>query len=893
MPKNTIIPAAGGPGPAPPLPEHSIRFDRARATNLRGYTPGTNESDRWVMSWWQKITGDLGVNRVIWEARVDANNFTRFELDTLNRPHFQANIGGVIQAQFGGQRSLVDVSNWHHCMLSFDRLGGFLVFSINGYAYPGIQQVPATTIANVAGYVWMGTAGEHFIGSDGLGADNASVIIAEMHCVPAGVLPLVSAFGTFNVNGVWTRAVYGGGHGTAGFYLTFGRTVDLGEDFSGLNNDFTVHTNAAAAGADQFTEWMERNECTLDVNDHRTTGTISNGGLDVAGGVAAVTMRPDFGVWYYEFNGVGVVYDTGISGPFDPLLVAGSYNFGQQLPWSGVGPGIGELALVSTNFPAIPTANAREYVAAIDYAGDSASPKVITDSTGQALAFDTEYADIIHRSDLVWAKTAQVGPWFQAHRLRLGAQLPIDTSAGEETVNANGVITDLPDPGPGFEVTAGGIDLLNFNEFGTKYNALSLHAEEFAQNIVISQGADDSEENSGTGAITLGGTLLDMGEASGTAQLCGVRFQGVQIPQGATIVEARLQFTSIGGDTDVPADFVINCEDIDDAPVFTSTNSDISNRTPTAAQVAWSAVPTWGGASVRGAAQLTSDLATIVQEVVDRGGWANGNSLVFLIDGDSGGTVNERSAFTFENDPTFATELQVRWKEAATPAPGLSLFTYMGTGLVREVMHGLSVVPDMFIIKRATGGAINWRVYNGEIVSALPAPEDGIYETDTSDPVSDSTSYFNDTPPSATHITVGTFGSVNLADEEFVGWAMASMPGFSRVFRYLGNASTNGPEVYLGFKPRFIAIKRTEVAADWLTMMKATDIIGAQNNQFNIMESMGQLNTTANFFQNIAIEAYSSGFKILDLDATVNAAGAEYVGFAFAEAAFQLAKASP
>lgn len=895
MPKNTIIPSAGGPGPVPPVPEQSIRFDRTRATNLRGYTPLTStDSEQWSMSWWQKINGDLATNRVLWEAREDATNFTRFEfLAGLQEWRLTAQIAGVNELLQTWRRSFIDVSNWHHCMVQFTKVGNSFIFFINGYNHYN-NDIPLFN-SGAVGWVWLKAGVEHFIASSALDTNHASVLMAEMHCT--GSFNAITDFGLFNANGVWERKVYAGGHGVQGFYLPFSRTLDLGEDFSGLNHDFAVHTNAAGGGADQFDDWPERNYCVLDPNDQRSTGTITEGGLVVAGGVAAVTMRPDFGVWYYEFNGTAVVFDTGVSGQFDPVLVAGSYNFG-QLPFADVGPAGLEMTLNSNNFPAISTANARASMSNINNFGDSVSPSVITQSDGTNTIYDTEYADILHRCDLVWNKgTSPVRPWYQAHRLRLGAQIRIDTTSAEETVNANGVITDLPDPGPGFEVTAGATDLLNHNEFGNGYNALSLRSQNYSQNIPTAVDSDDAEEQQPfPGVVDLSSSDLELNseaDSAGTEQIVGLRFLNVQIPQGSTIIDARVQFEADETRTTTPCDLEIFCQDADDTVTFVAVNGNISGRPKTTASTLWTNVPGWT-VQDRLAAQLSPNFASSVQEVVDRGGWVAGNSIVVLVAHDQASVNFERRTAegAGSGTPLDAHEpmLQLTWRRPEAAAEtGVSLFEYTGVGKVAEFMHGNPNVPDLIALKRVTGN--DWAVYMGSLVTA-GAPETGRFGFNQTDAFNSGITSWNNTAPGGRYFTVGVSGRVNTEAIEYVGFALSNLPGFLKVFRYVGNGLALGPEVYLGFKPRWMCIKRTQVAANWLVMAKSTSIIALQNNQMNIMESMAFLNTDDNFFQNIGIEAYSSGFRLRDTDAVANAAGAEYVGWAFAEAAFPLAKAT-
>ena len=68
----------------------------------------------------------------------------------------------------------------------------------------------------------------------------------------------------------------------------------------------------------------------------------------------------------------------------------------------------------------------------------------------------------------------------------------------------------------------------------------------------------------------------------------------------------------------------------------TSTN-DISNRNTTTAAVSWNNIASW---DLLQAKEQTPDLSSIVQEIVDRGGWVTGNSMSFIITG-SGQRVAE------------------------------------------------------------------------------------------------------------------------------------------------------------------------------------------------------------------------------------------------------------
>lgn len=158
-------------------------------------------------------------------------------------------------------------------------------------------------------------------------------------------------------------------------------------------------------------------------------------------------------------------------------------------------------------------------------------------------------------------------------------------------------------------------------------------AETFVAGIAVE--SDDSEQNVGTGAMSLSSSDLELRNLGNNDGYVGMRWTGVTIPQGSTIDSAKIQFQVDEADAAVALTVTFRGEDIDDAPTFTTTTSNLSDRTETTASINW-AIPTWGTIGARGPDQLTSDLKTIVQEIVDRPGWVSGNDLVIMIKAWSG-----------------------------------------------------------------------------------------------------------------------------------------------------------------------------------------------------------------------------------------------------------------
>ncbi len=145
----------------------------------------------------------------------------------------------------------------------------------------------------------------------------------------------------------------------------------------------------------------------------------------------------------------------------------------------------------------------------------------------------------------------------------------------------------------------------------------------------IVTGSDDAEENVGSGGMDLGSSDLEMIEES-SEQFVGMRFTGINIPIGATIINASIDFVADESDT-VQSDLVFFGEDSGNASTFTNSNSNISDRASTTATVPWSNVPSW----TSGTTYTTPDLTIIVQEVINRGDWAS-DSIVIMVSGTSG-----------------------------------------------------------------------------------------------------------------------------------------------------------------------------------------------------------------------------------------------------------------
>ena len=146
----------------------------------------------------------------------------------------------------------------------------------------------------------------------------------------------------------------------------------------------------------------------------------------------------------------------------------------------------------------------------------------------------------------------------------------------------------------------------------------------------ISSNNDDAEERmggSGAGDMYLSNNDLRMYRSiSGNNRRMwwGLRFQNVNVPQGATITSATVTFRASGSDSS-SAGMTLWGQLATNPTTFTSASFNISNRSQTSASVAWS-VPQWSNNNYYDTPSLTA----IVQEIVDQPGWSPNNALVIV-----------------------------------------------------------------------------------------------------------------------------------------------------------------------------------------------------------------------------------------------------------------------
>lgn len=176
----------------------------------------------------------------------------------------------------------------------------------------------------------------------------------------------------------------------------------------------------------------------------------------------------------------------------------------------------------------------------------------------------------------------------------------------------------------------------------------------------ISTGNDDVEESS-SGSMYMSSTDIELVYDNSTTgnQTVGMRFNGLNIPQGSTIKSAYVQFTCDEATTGTTT-LTIKGEASNSAPAFTTTSYNVSSRAKTSASVSWSPAG-WSTIGQASTGERTPDLKNIVQEIVNRSGWTKSSSMALIITG-----TGRRTAEAYEGSSSQAPRITIVYSTASS-----------------------------------------------------------------------------------------------------------------------------------------------------------------------------------------------------------------------------------
>ena len=180
---------------------------------------------------------------------------------------------------------------------------------------------------------------------------------------------------------------------------------------------------------------------------------------------------------------------------------------------------------------------------------------------------------------------------------------------------------------------------------------------------------DCSRRYTTPGFFITSGSIVVGNISAGLKEYCnGLRFTTIPIP-ASTIDSASIIFTCDGSVSGTTVRTRIRGEDVDDAPTF-SDQTDWDARFPggvTAAQTTWDSVGAW----ILDTEYTSPDIASVIQEIVDRGGWASGQDIVIFWDDfeDRSDVGAYRRAYAYDSDTAKAAKFNASYTVAGGNAP--------------------------------------------------------------------------------------------------------------------------------------------------------------------------------------------------------------------------------
>jgi len=258
------------------------------------------------------------------------------------------------------------------------------------------------------------------------------------------------------------------------------------------------------------------------------------------------------------------------------------------------------------------------------------------------------------------------------------------------------------------------------------------------------------------------------------------------------------------------------------------------------------------------------------------------------LSGSIGGTVtfnnNGYSIASGYAENNANTRTYVDWTFRKAPK-FFDVVTYTGTGSTQNISHNLGSVPAVMMVKSLSSGS-RWNVYHKD-ASPTGNPENGRMVLNTTDAwaeypgVSVFAGLWNQTAPTDSVFTVGSYNDTNASGENFVAYLFAhnnndgefgpdSDLDIIKCGGYTGNG-TAGHVIDLGFEAQWVMVKCTNDNESWIIydVMRGMPVSGngarLRANDNGIEESQPR------------IGAASQGFQLTSGDGECNLNGNTYI----------------
>tara|TARA_Y100001935_G_scaffold239413_1_gene227015 strand:+ start:72 stop:2474 length:2403 start_codon:yes stop_codon:yes gene_type:complete len=210
------------------------------------------------------------------------------------------------------------------------------------------------------------------------------------------------------------------------------------------------------------------------------------------------------------------------------------------------------------------------------------------------------------------------------------------------------------------------------------------------------------------------------------------------------------------------------------------------------------------------------------------------------------------------NDGSIASQVSVN-EEA-----GFSIVTYTGDGSSgKTVGHGLDATPVISIRKKKDASS-DWFVHHTLVDGSMDFLK-----------LNSNTSNSNSSLSAFTSTTLPVDDNTN----QYVSYCWHEVPGYSKFGSYIGNGSSEGVFVHLGFRPAWVMVKRYDGGG------QGWNIFDNKRNTFNLVDEFLIANSSNAEATGSALnlDFLSNGIKFRGSDGGSNYSGYNYIYMAFAE----------
>jgi hypothetical protein len=214
----------------------------------------------------------------------------------------------------------------------------------------------------------------------------------------------------------------------------------------------------------------------------------------------------------------------------------------------------------------------------------------------------------------------------------------------------------------------------------------------------------------------------------------------------------------------------------------------------------------------------------------------------------------------------------------ANTTSGFSIVQWTGSGANGTVGHGLGVAPQFMFMKNKTNSGTGWPSYHAFMDAS--APQNYYISMASTDAKTSASNAWNNTAPTSSVFSVGSSSFSN--GGTMIAYVFAPVAGYSAFGSYTGNASTDGPFIYTGFKPNFVMVKQTNTSGNSWWMFD-----GVRSTSNAVFNRLAANLSDAEYSNSSTFDFLSNGFKLRFSDTAWNGSGSTYIYAAFAESPFK------